>query len=245
MNEDKFEEKALRRLKERARDYNAPPETPRETMWARIQAERSKRRETYRSARGFFWLPRKIWLPAAAAAVLTLGIVIGRMSIPADRAPSIADHIPVESSETMHDRGGVDLAEQGVQQPVRGMRGRGESASDQSIFQLAAVPVLSKAELLLTQYRTGTASDGNGDTFTSRAAALLIDTRLLLDSPASDDPDLQALLSDLELILAQIVRITSDGKDEDKQWIENNLKQRSILPRLRTKVPEGKLAMYL
>ena len=38
MIDDRFDDQ----LREAARDYNAPPETPRDLMWERIVAERSR-----------------------------------------------------------------------------------------------------------------------------------------------------------------------------------------------------------
>jgi hypothetical protein len=66
------------RIREAARAYNAPPETPREEMWARIQAGRQRVPAAPRV------LPfRRRWAPwaAAAAAILALGIGIGRVSV--------------------------------------------------------------------------------------------------------------------------------------------------------------------
>jgi len=59
-----------------ARDYHRPPETPRDEMWARIQAERGRRREAAPV------VPLRPWMrwSVAAAAVLVLGIAIGRLT---------------------------------------------------------------------------------------------------------------------------------------------------------------------
>jgi len=54
-----------------AREYHRPPEPPRETMWREIERVRRLDR-AQRPA------PRR-WIPWAAAAVLALGIGIGRM----------------------------------------------------------------------------------------------------------------------------------------------------------------------
>jgi hypothetical protein len=70
MSDDQLDE----RLREAARSYNAPPETPREEMWARIQAGR-------REPRVLELRPRRVLWAAAAAAVLALGIGIGRVSV--------------------------------------------------------------------------------------------------------------------------------------------------------------------
>jgi hypothetical protein len=88
MTEDRFEEF----LREVARDYNEPPETPREAMWSAIQSARAKRpgeRELEKQARP--WLA---W-GAAIAAVLVLGIGlgigIGRLSVSGPAAIASGD----------------------------------------------------------------------------------------------------------------------------------------------------------
>jgi len=96
MTEDKFEDF----LKQAAPHYNVPPaHTPREDMWSAIQAQRaagprvvyggggSPPRES--SVRRF---GSRIWLGAAAAAVLLLatGVGIGRWSASSNTSPSAA-----------------------------------------------------------------------------------------------------------------------------------------------------------
>jgi hypothetical protein len=71
MNDDQWDE-LLRRM---ARDYNAPPDTPREEMWRAIQARPHHTRSLPSSPRR--WIP---WA-AAAAAVLALGVGLGRLSV--------------------------------------------------------------------------------------------------------------------------------------------------------------------
>jgi len=71
MSDDQLDE----RLREAVSSYNAPPETPREEMWARIQAGRRKQ------PRVLELRPRRVLWAAAAAAVLVLGIGIGRVSV--------------------------------------------------------------------------------------------------------------------------------------------------------------------
>lgn len=72
-------------LREPVRDYNRPPDTPREAMWREI--ERVRRLDRARR-------PARRWIPwaaaAAAAAILAAGIGIGRVWHQGGAAPSPA-----------------------------------------------------------------------------------------------------------------------------------------------------------
>ena len=74
MTDDRIDQ----RLREQARDYHRPPAVPREELWARIVAERARRRAAPRV------LALRPWLRwgLAAAAVLVLGIALGRLTAP-------------------------------------------------------------------------------------------------------------------------------------------------------------------
>ena len=72
MTDERFEEF----LRHTVRDYNRPPEAPKEAMWARIQEERARR--PARSVVRVRWVQWGL----AAAAVLALGVAIGRVSAP-------------------------------------------------------------------------------------------------------------------------------------------------------------------
>ena len=83
---------------------------------------------------------------------------------------------------------------------------------------------------LPSEVRAGRANER----FLGRAHDLLLTTRLLLDSPAASDPRFRTLLDDLELVLAQVVRLQSDQSREELDLIRQALEQRDVLPRLRT-----------
>jgi hypothetical protein len=74
MNDDRIDE-LVRSL---AQDHNRPPEPPREAMWTAIQAQRRWYRRPWSTAR------RPVLWVAAAAAVLFLGVGIGRLSVRGD-----------------------------------------------------------------------------------------------------------------------------------------------------------------
>jgi hypothetical protein len=137
MTEDNFEEF----LRKAAQSYNAPPaRTPRDDMWSAIQAQRAAGpRVVYgggspasgSSARRF---GSKIWLGAAAAAMLMLatGVGIGRWSASSNTSGSVArvnppatplgpDSVYPQSTDAVPDVGNVASNPEGV--------GRGETSS--------------------------------------------------------------------------------------------------------------------
>jgi hypothetical protein len=190
--------------------YNPPPETPREAMWAVIQAglgrgatvraiEEARARRADSGRRPFAWA-------VAAAAVLILGIGIGRMSAPrqaATTAPGVATTTPTAMPTT----------------------------PDRTVLRAAAMDHLDRTEALLTVVRAD-ARDGRVDpTMRTWARGLLTQTRLLLE--------------DLELVLAQIVRVAEvEGVDQARARNEMNLAlrgldDRDVLPRIQAVVPAG------
>lgn len=71
MSDDRFEDM----VREAGREYHRPPDTPREEMWAAIEAERRRRRDAPRVV-----VLRPVWRwGIGMAAVLLIGIAIGRV----------------------------------------------------------------------------------------------------------------------------------------------------------------------
>lgn len=62
-------------LRHAAQSYNPPPPTPREEMWAGIRSGRRNERHVAPA-----WRRRVVW-PVAAAAVLAVGVGLGRLSV--------------------------------------------------------------------------------------------------------------------------------------------------------------------
>jgi len=197
---------------------NEPRSVPRREMWDAIQAARAIAREAEAGKiPGVTPLRRAPWrLMSVIAAALLLGVAIDRFMLRKAERPAV----PVPQ---------VAAAE-----PTN------ESAR---LYRIAAAQTLTQAEALLTAYR---ASDG-----TTRNSAdarqlgkwgrdILTSTRLLMDSPAGDDPRLRALFNDLELVLVQVIQLAGGQLDpSERGMIDRALESKDLLPRIRTAVPAG------
>lgn len=109
--------------------------------------------------------------------------------------------------------------------------------ADSRIYNVAMVRHLADAEVLLTSFSVGSRDAAMNAQFAGWAKGLLSNTRLLLDSPAGDDPRRAKLLQDLEMVLAQIVQLAPDAKAEDRQLIEGSIQQGHVMTRLRSAIP--------
>ena len=201
-----------------AKGINAPGATPRAEMWREIQS----RMEASRAAQagqvpGVTPLRRVPWrLMSLVAAALLLGVALDRMVLrPAERvAPQVAAVAPATDS------GGAAR-----------------------LYRMAAAQTLTQAEALLTAYRATSEAERNAvgaERLGAWGREVLGSTRLLIDSPAGDDPQLRALLEDLELVLVQIIRLSGQSPDAtDRDYVDKAMKDRDLLPRIRTAVPAG------
>ena len=214
--EDRFDEF----LRDQARSYNPPPETPRAEMWERIQAERRKggraegtsadilplRPPVRRTARPPFRLALGI------AALLAIGVAIGRYSAIRPVTPAAPAPAPEVAAST----------------PER--TDRREVAT-----QVATAEHLTRVETFLTEFSTPNPPAG----FTAEAQDLLGTTRLLIDSKRVTDPRTRQLLEDLELVLTQIATLDSKDRHEDLDFIADGLAHSHLRTRLRNAIPAG------
>jgi hypothetical protein len=111
--------------------------------------------------------------------------------------------------------------------------------TEQAAFVGVATNYLERVTALLVnltdETRHGKPLEGTNE----RARDLLATTRLLLDSPNITDSHLRDLLDDLELVLAQIVRLPGRAAAPDVYLIDQALDQREVLPRLRVMLAEN------
>jgi hypothetical protein len=110
-------------------------------------------------------------------------------------------------------------------------------------YRSAATQTLVQAEALLTSYRSSESHPRDPRAMEQAARwarDVLSSTRLLIDSPAGRDPQMRALFSDLELILAQLVQISGAPLQAgERELIERSMREHNLLPRLRSAVPSG------
>jgi hypothetical protein len=270
------EERRIGELVRRHADhYHDPPPTPREAIWARIEAERGTSGTVLPLTRG----PRPgWWLGALAmAAVLAIGIALGRISMrdeaerrgaagppvasrevpAAGQAPEAREpetgarpELPAPGEEGAAAEGlavavpaSVPAARPEVSRPAMERAApaarRAAPAEPRDLYRLASQQMLGQAESLLAQYRADRAAERIDPAIGRWARDVLGSTRLLLDSPASDDPEMLRLLEDLELVLAQIVQRTGQADPLEDEMIERTIEDRDLMPRLRGAVPVG------
>jgi hypothetical protein len=246
-------------LRHAAQDYNKPDDTPRERMWAEIRARRLQRPADVRQS----W--RRGWyIPAAAAAVLVLGIAIGRVYErltvePPHRVaatpdtPRVLAAIPTPDSLNAQTSPETTIAklpspddirtsprrDRAVPSAMPGTRAPVTGGTSSMAYRLAVVEHLAGTEAMLTSFRAA-AKRGEVDAqITTWARNLLTTTRLLQTSAAQEDPTMKRLLDDLELVLVQIAQYTSAGPHhaEELELIEHSIERRGVIGKLHTNSP--------
>lgn len=190
-------------LKERAKSYHSPLPTPRDAMWKRI--EDARRHKSVIELR-----PWMRWA-VAAAAVLVLGIGIGRWSMNQTSAPVAAGTQVANEIDSL-----ADVA-----------------------YQVAATQYLSRTEAFLTSFRADANRSVNTARLARQARDLLTTTQLMLDSPAAENPRLRSLLEDLELVLMQISLLNPVQDSQDRDLITQGMNKSNVLPKLRSAIPAG------
>ena len=106
-------------------------------------------------------------------------------------------------------------------------------------YQVATIRHLTDAEALLTSFNLESRDQRTDSRLAGWAKGLLSNTRLLLDSPAGDDPRRAELLEDLELVLAQIVQLSPGAPAQERDLIDGSIRNGAVMTRLRTAIPAG------
>jgi hypothetical protein len=159
-------------------------------------------------ARAFAPRRRFSWNPLALAAVLALGLGVGfwagRRTIPSPPASEVRSPAGANAQLTSN-----------TSTPFVGV-------ASNYLEQMTGLVIAVAGDLRSGQVPAGTISN---------ARELLSTTRLLLDSGV-EDPRFRDLLEDLELVLAQVVRLRDTSPGMDAALIAQALDQREVLPRL-------------
>lgn len=241
-----------------AEEYNRPPHiVPREQMWDVIRqgagnGEQGTETAVVPMTRR---VPRWVYLAVAAVALLAVGVQLGRLMGPANtnggtlaqRDSLGTDSVtPAPSTEVAPapQREYAQTSDDGKGRPVRPRpepeRVANPNAMDDGVtraYTVAAAQHLTEAEAMLTAFK-GDLSQGRMDAqIASWGKDLLSNTRLLLDSPAAQDPTRRKLLQDLELVLVQIVQLSPNAPARDRDLIKGALTDEQVLTRLRTAIP--------
>ena len=214
------------RLRELARDYNAPPALDADAAWKAIEARRqttgdrqrvpgarpqvvSGRRKARGSRRPIMSTRAAAWI-SGIAALLIVGIGIGRITAP------------------------------GTHELAAGNGAVTPSKSPSAALEIAAAQHLSQSEAYLTLFRASVRSNDMDSLPVATARQLLATNRLLLDSPVAD-ARLRPLLLDLELVLAEITQLGSTTRPDDIKLITDGLDDGDVMMRLRVAPGRGSL----
>lgn len=209
MTDERFEEI----MRDVAQAYNQPTVAPPyEEMWNTIERRLPSHVAEPDGHGAVIPFPQRRtgFLPGwlKLAAVLVLGLALGRLSLALQ-----------------------PLRVDGVAEPrIAATAPAGYSGvTDRYLGETAALLIALPAEL-----RSSTVDSA----FNARADDLLLQTRLLLDSPAATDPALRTLFEDLEMVLVQIVRLQADRDSTHLELLNEALERGNVIPRLRTAVVE-------
>lgn len=218
MTDDRFEEF----LKVHGEGYNRPPSTPADEMWTAIQgsldqdAGKSGEVLSLASARAGRLRPASAWSRSWVAWSAAAAAVLA-LGVGIGRL-SIGPGAPVA----------VAISTEAHAESMRSV----------------AMDYLTRTESLLTMVRSD-ARTGTVDTEVGQwGRGLLLQTRMLMDSPAADDPVINGLLQDLELILMQVAGLDSADQSrargrEELDMITQGLEDQNMMLRLRAAIPAG------
>jgi hypothetical protein len=245
-------------LQRNARDYNAPPAvTPRDAMWENIAAARAAKRVAAPAAPaapdiapiGVQRPTRRLAPWIGMAATLLIGVGIGRVVFTerstvtqvasAPNTPTTEDAEPVTPNDGPVGTSQTPAAapEQIVLPAASRARTRLPAATraepNFTPMTVASRDHLQRAEALVSIV-AATPADAGMDSLTGKwAREMLTNTRLLLDSPAGEDPVRRRLLEDLETVLVQLVQ-RSGASTEEREILDRTLQRTQLLTRLRT-----------
>jgi hypothetical protein len=236
------------------RDYNEPGAVPRDVMWARIERERHG--NTGGGGRSPF-RRRWPWVAAslAAALVLAAGISIGRRlersgvtTAPVARTPTATPRDSSRQTRVAQTndsiipalRGETHRTQETANQLAQRSTEAGTSDSDNLAYRLVMLRHIAGSEALITAFREAARRGEVDAQIADWSRELLSTTRMLEASPVTQDPTMKRLLEDLDLVIVQIAQYTTTGKHnpDDLDLIEQSIKKRGVMTKLRSSLPD-------
>jgi hypothetical protein len=208
MDENRFDEV----IRELPQSFPTPPEPPLDEMWGVIEDAHFNSPASVGRSRGM--TSRAPWLAAAAALVIGVGI---------------GHYLPLGKTATNPTSSSAAASSQGLP-PGADTSAVADAYRDQTSHYLG------QAAALLISLPAKDASGKADASFAGEAADLLVTTRLLMDSPAAQDPKLRSLLEDLELVLVQIARLRGERNKGDLDLIHQAVEQGDVMSRLNSAV---------
>jgi hypothetical protein len=151
--------------------------------------------------------PRTVFLAASIAATLVVGVTIGRWSSTSSTASPSTASAAADSSASRRQGRAVTLAH------------------------------LAEAEEFLTTVRYELESGVPDADRAARSRELLARTRVLLGTPRHRSPEVDRLLEDLELLLAEIAALPSARSSMDRQLLDESIRDGDVIPRIRATLP--------
>ena len=204
-------------------------------------------------------IPRWVYFAVAAVALLAVGIQLGRMmgrpssdvananrtQLDSLRRDSTQNVQPNDATPSVTPDQRLAQSDDGKGKPKPrpeperfGPTSPNDAAT--TAYTVAAAQHMTEAEAMLIAFK-GDLNQGRMDAQISAwGKDLLSNTRLLLDSPAAQDPGRRKLLQDLELVLVQIVQLSPNASSRDRDLIKGALTDDQVITRLRTAIPVQK-----
>lgn len=105
-------------------------------------------------------------------------------------------------------------------------------------YEVASAQHLSAVEAMLVSYRASEPIEG-AEALQRLARDLLGTTRLLMDTPAAEDPGRRKLLEDLEFVLARIVQLDPNAPAADRALVQRAIAREQVLTRIRSSISAG------
>ncbi|HMG95205.1 MAG TPA: hypothetical protein VK565_02835 [Gemmatimonadaceae bacterium] len=208
MDENRFDEV----IRDLPQNFKTPSEPPLDEMWKVIEDAHFNSPASTRRPAGMS--SRAPWLAAAAALVIGIGI---------------GHYVPLGKTQ-QSGNGAFSVAS------TQRLAAGADTSAIADAYRDQTSNYLGQAAALLISLPSQNASGKADAAFAGKAADLLVTTRLLMDSPAAQDPKLRSLLEDLELVLVQIARLRGERNKGDLDLIHQAVEQGDVLSRLNSAV---------